>query len=109
METAIRENDYVLIVCMLNYKLRSELRQGGVGYEGDIMTAEVLNARNDRKFIAIRRIGDWGAALPSWLKGKYSIDLSGDPYSEAQYNDLLVTLHNKREQAPPIGKAPDSK
>jgi hypothetical protein len=47
--------------------------------------------------------------MPSWLKGKYSIDLSGDPYSEEHYTDLLVTLHNRREQAPPIGKAPQFK
>jgi hypothetical protein len=47
--------------------------------------------------------------MPSWLKGKYSIDLSAEPYSEEQYSDLLVTLHNMREQAPPIGKAPHFK
>jgi ATP-dependent Clp protease ATP-binding subunit ClpA len=106
METAIRDNSYVVIICTPNYKAKSDKRTGGVGYEGDIMTAEVLTKRNDRKFIAALRSGGWDAAMPSWLKGKYSIDLSEDPYSDEQYHDLLVTLHNKREQAPPIGKAP---
>jgi hypothetical protein len=106
METAIRENSYVVIICTQNYKTKSDERKGGVGYEGDIMTAEVLTQRNDRKFIAALRSGSWGTSMPSWLMGKYSIDLSGDPYSEEQYADLLVTLHNKREQAPPIGNAP---
>jgi hypothetical protein len=109
METAIRENSYVVIVCTPNYKLKSDQRQGGVGYEGDIMTAEVLTDKNDRKFIAVLRSGTWNTAMPSWLKGKYSIDLSGDPYSEEAYRDLIVTLHNIREQAPPIGKAPQHK
>jgi hypothetical protein len=109
METAIRDNSYVVIVCTPNYKLKSDHRKGGVGYEGDIMTAEVLTARNDRKFIAVLRSGSWDTAMPSWLKGKYSIDLSAEPYSEEQYSDLLVTLHNMREQAPPIGKAPHFK
>jgi len=106
METAIRENSYVVIVCTPNYKTKSDERKGGVGYEGDIMTAEVLTQRNDRKFIAALRSGSWNTSMPTWLSGKYSIDLSGDPYSAEQYADLLVTLHNKREQAPPIGKAP---
>jgi len=106
METAIRENSYVIIVCTPHYKEKSDQRKGGVGYEGDIMTAEVLNQRNDRKFIGVLRSGTWDTSMPSWLKGKYWINLSGDPYSEQEYHDLLITLHNKREQAPPIGKAP---
>jgi|GEM_PF-383715 len=109
METAIRDNSYVVIICTPNYKLKSDQRKGGVGYEGDIMTAEVLTARNDRKFIAILRSGSWDSAMPSWLKGKYSIDLSAEPYSGEQYSDLLVTLHNMREQAPPIGRPPQLK
>jgi len=106
METAIRENSYVLIVCTPEYKKKSDERRGGVGYEGDIMTAEVLTKRNDRKFVAVLRSGSWDTSTPSWLKGKCSIDLSGNPYSEDEYRDLLITLHNKREQAPPIGKGP---
>jgi hypothetical protein len=106
METAVRENGYVLIICTPNYKTRSDGRLGGVGYEGDIMTAEVLTQRNDRKFIPVLRSGNWEASMPSWLGGKYSITLSGDPYPEHEYIDLLTTLHNTREQAPPVGKAP---
>lgn len=53
MEREIRENDYVLIVCTPNYRLKSDQRKGGVGYEGDIMTAEVHTQRNHRKFMPI--------------------------------------------------------
>jgi len=107
METAIRENSHVLIICTPNYREKSDQRKGGVGYEGDIMTAEVLTQRNDRKFIAALRSGTWDTAMPSWLKGKYSINLCGNPYSEEEYHDLLITLHNKREPAPPLGKTPE--
>jgi TIR domain len=34
METAIRENSYVLIICTPNYKKKSDERKGGVGYLG---------------------------------------------------------------------------
>src|SRR5258708_32864061 len=66
MERAVRENDFVLIVCTPNYKKRSDARIGGVGYEGDVMTAEVLTDRNQRKFIPLLRLGDCLTAAPSW-------------------------------------------
>ena len=106
METAIRENDYVLIICTPKYKEKSDGRKGGVGYEGDIMTGEIFAKGNHRKFIPVLRAGDGDTAAPSWLQGKYGIDLRGNPYSEDQYNDLLVTIHDQREKAPPIGRPP---
>jgi hypothetical protein len=104
MESAIRLNDYVLIICTPRYGQRSDNRQGGVGYEGDIMSAEVLVGANHRKFIPILRKGKWEDASPSWLRGKYYIDLCSSPYSEQNYNDLLVTIHGVRNSAPAIGK-----
>lgn len=53
MEREIRENEYVLIICTPNYRLKSDERKGGVGYEGDIMTAEVHTLGNHRKFIPV--------------------------------------------------------
>lgn len=104
MESAIRSNDYVLIVCTPKYKQKSDNRQGGVGYEGDIMTSEVLGTANHRKFIPILREGSWSDSAPTWLRGKYFIDLSASPYSEENYGDLLVTMHGVRNTPPPIGK-----
>jgi hypothetical protein len=106
METSVRENDFVVIVCTPNYKRRSDNRLGGVGYEGDIMTGEVFAGKDSRKFIPILRSGDWIDALPSWLAGKYGLDFRGDPYSEVQYHDLLTTVHGTREKAPPLGARP---
>jgi len=85
METAVRENEFVLIVLTPNYKLKSDGRKGGVGYEGDIMTGEVFAGKDPRKFIPILRSGAWDESSPSWLGGKYGIDLSGDLYSEVHY------------------------
>ncbi|MFZ0902012.1 MAG: toll/interleukin-1 receptor domain-containing protein [Candidatus Sulfotelmatobacter sp.] len=104
MERAIRENGFVVIVCTPRYKIRSDSREGGVGYEGDIMTAEVMTSNNHRKFIPVLRKGAWSEAAPSWLLGKYYINLAGDPYSERDYEDLVRTLLGIRETAPPIGK-----
>lgn len=103
MERAVRESDHVLIICTPRYKERSDLRKGGVGYEGDIITGEVFTTRNERKFIPILRRGEWSDSAPTWLTGKYYIDLRGAPYSENQYQDLLTTLLSTRPTAPPIG------
>lgn len=104
MERAIRENQFVVIVCTPRYKRRSDAREGGVGHEGDIMTAEAMTSQNQRKFIPVLRSGEWKQAAPSWLLGKYYINLTGDPYAERDYEDLVRTLLGIRETAPPIGK-----
>lgn len=102
MESAVRKSEHVLIICTPRYKERSDRREGGVGYEGDIITGEVFTMRNERKFIPILRRGEWTDAAPSWLVGKYYIDLKGTPYNENQYQDLLTTLLGTRPMAPPV-------
>lgn len=104
MERSVRTSDFVLIVCTPVYRDKSDNRTGGVGYEGDIMTAEVANGTDRRKFIPLLRTDTWKQAAPSWLRGSYYIELRGDPYSEDNYNDLLNTVLNRREVAPAVDK-----
>ena len=107
MEESVREADFVLIVCTPRYKERSDSREGGVGYEGDIMTAEVLAAQNHRKFIPLWRTGPtWKDAAPSWLLGKYRLDFRGEAYPEGSYDDLMSTVLGSRPAAPPLGPVP---
>lgn len=104
MERAMCQNEFIVIICTPRYKIRSDARQGGVGYEGDIMTAEVMTSQNHRKFIPVLRSGKWARSAPTWLAGKYYINLSGDPYPERDYEDLVRTLLGIRETAPPLGE-----
>jgi TIR domain len=107
MERAVRENDFVIAVCTPRFKERSDGRGGGVGYEGDIMTAYAFTGGDKRKFIPVLRRGSWREAALTWLLGRAKIDLSRDPYSESEYEELLRTLHGAREGAPPIGHRPN--
>jgi formylglycine-generating enzyme required for sulfatase activity len=107
MERCVRENNFVLIVCTPTYKEKSDCRRGGVGYEGNIMTAEVFSYGNHLKFIPILREGLWTEAAPSWLLGKYYIDLRGKPYSDEQYRLLLRTLHGVNPSPPSIPSTQD--
>jgi len=109
MEKAIREIDYVLIICTPKYKRKSDIRDGGVGYEGDIITGEVFQKQNHRKFIPILRKGEWTESSPSWISGKYYIDLRNEADLESNYQDLITTILNIREVAPPIGQYQHSK
>jgi hypothetical protein len=106
MNRAIRENEFVLIICTPAYRKKSETGKGGVAYEGDIISAEIMHTRNHRKFIPVLREGEWVDAAPTTLLGKYYIDFRGDPYAENSYEELLATLHDHREAAPPIGAVP---
>ncbi|MCK4528320.1 toll/interleukin-1 receptor domain-containing protein [candidate division WOR-3 bacterium] len=107
MEKSVRENNYVIIICTPKYKTKSENRIGGVGYEGDIMTAEVLQNANHRKFIPILKSGTKETSIPSWLQGKYFIDLSNDHHFKKNFEDLITTLLNVRETAPSLGNIPN--
>ena len=105
MEKEIRENNYVLIICTPNYKLKSDERKGGVGYEGDIMTAEVLNKGNHRKFIPVLARGKWDESAPTSLKGKKYVDLSTKEMYRKNYSDLTTTLLGTRPVVPPLRKS----
>ena len=89
MERSVRTSDFVLIVCTPRYRQRSNDRTSGVGYEGDIMSAEVLAFANHRKFIPLLRTGSNQDAIPSWLLGKLFLDFRGQPYSEQEYEQLV--------------------
>ena len=104
MEKSIREADYVLIFCTPNYKIKSEKRKGGVGYEGDIITGELFQKQNQRKFIPVLCKGEWNESAPSWIVGKYYIDFSTEANLEGNHQDLITTIFKNREQAPLIGK-----
>ncbi|RHV36735.1 TIR domain-containing protein [Ruminococcus sp. OM05-10BH] len=103
MEQSISDADFVLIICTPKYKSKADKRTGGVGYEGHIISDELFQHHNERKFIPVLRRGNFETALPKFCAGKLSIDLSDTPFSEEQYHDLLATIFGKKKK-PKIGK-----
>lgn len=104
MEKAIRESDFVLIICTPAYRARSNTRKGGVGYEGDILSAHVFAGASRRKFIPILRGENWSDSAPDWLLGSHFIDLNDDGIDSVGYAELVNTILNRRELPPPLGK-----
>ncbi len=103
MDKAIRENEFVLIICTPGYKSKSEGAAGGVGFEGHIIQGHVFASNNHAKFIPILRKGEWNTDAWSALLGKYWIDLREGANYERNYQELLLTLRGQRETAPPVG------
>jgi len=100
MEQSIAEADYVLIICTPTYKEKSDARKGGVGYEGHIISGELLTQGNERKFIPIIRKGDIKSAMPNCLLGKLAIDLTKSNHYETNFKDLLTTLQGQKRKPP---------
>ena len=106
MESSIKDSDYVIIICTEEYKRKANNREKGVGYESHIISAELYNNHNDRKFIPIIRQGELNTAIPTYLDGKLAIDLRGNPYNETSYKDLIASIF-KVKKKPKVGIRPD--
>jgi Trypsin-like peptidase domain/TIR domain len=104
MDKQIQEAEFVILVCTPEYK-RKYGRDGGVGYEGTILSNQLLVKGPDRRapVIPLLRKGNWTESAPNPFQGVYYLDFTGQPYPESSYRELLDTLLGTREAAPPIG------
>jgi hypothetical protein len=107
MEQAVTTSDFVIIVGTVNYAQRADNRQGGVGYEAGVITSEMAEHLLSNKFIPALRRGSFQESLPLYLKGRLGVDLSANPYSEAEYERLTRVIFGEPIQPPPLGKKPD--
>ena len=105
MEDSITNSDYVLIICTPIYKEKSDARTGGVGYEGHIISGELLLSSNERKFIPVIKQGNVSNALPIFLSGKLAIDLGNQKFYQNNYYDLITTLYGQKRK-PQLGVKP---
>jgi hypothetical protein len=103
MERSVRESDRVLVVCTEAYKRRFDSREGGAGYEGHVITGEIVDEVGTNKFIPVLRSGEWKSSLPTALSGVAGVDLRSD--SPEEYRKLLENLHGISHIAP-VGPRP---
>lgn len=103
MDTSITQNDFVIVICTPTYKEKSMAERGGVAYEGNIISAQLLFGVNSRKFIPVLRDGEWETATPVWLQGRLGFDFRGKNYSETEYQNLLRALMGEDQSAPLLG------
>lgn len=108
MESQIRDSDFVVLVCTPIYAEKSNIPLGGVGYEKNIISAEILHSKDLRpKFIPVLRKGDFQTALPTYLGSRYGIDFRTSRDKGEALDELLRTIHEiSPASKPPIGNNP---
>lgn len=99
MEKSITECDKVLIICTPKYKEKADDRLAGVGYESNIITADILQKHNDLKYIPVVRSGDFDSSMPTYMLGKLAVDLRENNKSYADsFQDLLASIKGKKKK-----------
>ena len=107
METGVRDRDWVLVICTGNYVRKANDRKGGVGYEVQIVTAQLVENLGIDKFIPIIRHASGQEKMPTFLGGRVYIDFTDDSQFNEKFNDLLRKLYGVPiEEKPPLGEKP---
>lgn len=108
MESQIRNSDFVILICTPRYAEKSNIPRGGVGYEKNIISAEMLQASDLRpKFTPVLRKGTFDDALPTYLGSKYAIDFRDSANQKEALNELLRAIFQQpHPKKPPLGKNP---
>ena len=95
MEVAVRESEFVILVCTPEFKAAADNRTGGVGYESQVLTGEVFALAHWQKVIPILRQGSWAEAAPSYVLGRWYVDMRGEGVTEEGYSLVMRTLYGR--------------
>ncbi len=102
----VRESDRVLMICTETYVQKAQQRQGGVGYEQMLVTAQMMREVGTAKFIPIIRQSSHSRQLPDELAGRMYVDLSDGPEQHSNLQHLVRELHDIAVSLPPLGQRP---
>ncbi|MGE3598353.1 MAG: toll/interleukin-1 receptor domain-containing protein [Dehalococcoidia bacterium] len=104
MHDGVAKADRVLLVCTEQYVRKSERGLGGVGYERLIVTAEMVEAIETKKFIPIVRANPSTSKTPKHLGPRLFIDFSDDATYAASLEALCRELLGMpATPKPPLG------
>ena len=107
MEVGVRDLDWVLVICTDNYVRKANNREGGVGYEVQIVTAQLVENLGIDKFIPIIRQASGQEKMPTFLGGRVYIDFTDDSQFNEKFDELLHKLYDMPVVAkPPLGEKP---
>lgn len=112
MERSVLDCDFTLVVCTPNYAARSLKREGGVGYEQQIISGHIASGVDRRKFIPLVRSGSFNAgapdyALPPHFSGIHALDFRGEAPDDVFEDALRAIFREPRLKPPSLGRAPE--
>ena len=111
MEQEVEAADFILVVCTPSYAHKSNKRQGGVGYEQQIVSGRLMSGTARSKFVPILRNGEYepgpDCAIPTHFIGIAWIEFRDDVAFEDSLEDLIRVIFSKpRFAPPPLGARP---
>ena len=110
MEKGVRDSDRVLAICTDAYVRKANARERGAGFEGYIITAELVEDLGTDKFIPIIRQSTGKEKTPTFLKPKVYLDFTNDTQFDVSFDQLLREIHGAPlHPKPPLGENPFSK
>ncbi len=112
MESSITKSDKVLVILTPNYKDKSLERKGGVGYEQQIISGEIMSGMDRKKFIPLIREGKYeegiDCALPPHFKGISTLDFRTSQSEQDNLDELLRAIYEEPKFIKPsLGNIPD--
>lgn len=107
MERGLSKSQRVVCICSKKCVEKANDGKGGVGYEKQIMTAELLTDLNSNWIIPLVRNNSAGKKTPTFLGGRYYISFEENNSYESKYEELLrELLEEPILPIPSIGKNP---
>lgn len=107
MEQGFTETDRVLVVCTDNYIEKANNRVGGAGYEGAILTGELMISQDTKKFIPVIRDVSHDRKVPLCLSGRLYIDFTNNENYQSLLKSLLHEIYDvPLLEKPKLGKNP---
>lgn len=112
MDEKLPASDFVLCICTPAYAQKAVARQGGVGYEAQIISARIAAQIPRSKIVPIVRSGsfapsDKDCALPSHLQGTLAVDMRDDEAFDLAFENLLRHVYGQPAiKRPLIGPVP---
>lgn len=99
--------DRVLVICTDTYVKKADNREGGVGYEGLIITDQIAADVKTDKFIPIIRQSSNERKMPIFLGKRQYIEFTDDDRFNEKFNVLLHDIHSVPIiPKPPLGENP---
>ncbi|ROZ78874.1 toll/interleukin-1 receptor domain-containing protein [Ramlibacter sp. WS9] len=105
METEVQACEFVLIVCTREYARKALARAGGVGYEQQIITGNIVAGKPREQFIPIVRDGEFApgpeCSIPGPFMGIYAIDMREGVDADTSAETLLRAVFREPALRPP--------
>lgn len=111
MEAEVHACDFALVICTKDYCRKSLSRAGGVGYEQQIITGNIVAGMPREHFIPVVRDGEFApgseCSIPGQFLGVYAVDMREDADMDKATEELLRAIFKQSGVTqPPIGPRP---